>query len=245
MKIFYIIGAFLILQNISVMAQKDRRLIREGVREYNKEKYGEAEISFKQALDQNEKSFPADYNVANSLYKQNKYKEAAEKYDLLSKKDAGKENLADVYHNLGNSFLEEKQYEKSIDAYKNSLKLRPQDEATRYNLAYAQAMLKKQQQQQDQKDNDQKDNKDKKDQDKKDDQKKDENKDQEKKNDQEQDEKNKDQEKDQNEQQPENELTKQEVEQILEAIQNQEKDVKEKVEKEKARTGKASLQKDW
>jgi len=237
MKILYITGLIILFFVQSIEAQKDRKLIREGVREYEKEKYSNAEISFQKALDKNKNSYPADYNVGNSLYKQNKFKEAAEKFNDLSKKESASVNLSDVYHNLGNSFLQEKQYDKSIEAYKNSLRLKPGDEDTRYNLAYAMSMLKQQQQQQQNKDQN-KDNKDNKDKDKKDDQKND-------KQDQQKDQNKKEEQKNDQQQQQKDQLTKQEAEQILEAIQNQEKEVQEKVEREKAKAAKVYTEKDW
>ena len=57
------------------------------------------------------------------------------------------EDKADAFHNLGNVFLSQKKYEQSITAYKEALKLRPNDMDTKYNLAYAQEMIKKEQQQ--------------------------------------------------------------------------------------------------
>ena len=241
MKTYYLTVLLLLLFLTSIEAQKDRRLNREGVKEYNREEYDKAEISFRKALDLNQKSFAADYNIANSLYKQKKYKDASEKYDSLSKKEPENVKMADIYHNLGNSLLEANQFDKSIEAYKNSLRLRPEDEDTRYNLAYAQAKLKQQQEQRNQnKDSDKKE-------DNKDDKKKDE-QDQKNKPEQDQDKDRNnadDQKKEQDEQQKPNELTKHEAEQILEAIQNQEKEVKEKVDRKKALVGKSTLQKDW
>ena len=229
MKGLYLAGIVMLLFVQSLDAQKDRKLIREGVKEYEKEKYSNAEVSFRKALVKDQTSYPADYNVGNTLYKQNKFKEASEKFNELSKKESASVNLPDVYHNLGNSFLQEKQYDKSIEAYKNSLRLRPGDEDTRYNLAYALSKLQQQQQNKDQKN-------DKKDQDKKDDQKND-------KQDQQKDQDEQDEKKD--EQQPKDQLTKQEAEQILEAIQNQEKEVMEKLKREKARAAKVYTEKDW
>ena len=232
MKEFCLTSLILLFFVSSLEAQKERKLIREGVREYEKEKYGNAEISFRKALDKNQNSYPADYNVGNSLYKQNKYKEASEKFGDLSKKDVNKEQLSDVYHNLGNSYLQGKQYDKSIEAYKNSLRLRPDDEDTRYNLAYALSMLKQQQQQQ------QNQSKNNQDQDKKDEQDNDK-QDQQQKQDQKQDQQK------QQQQEQKDQLTKQEAEQILEAIQNQEKMVQEKVERQKAKAAKVYTDKDW
>jgi len=211
-----------------VFTQQERKLVRDGVREYEKNKFSEAEISFRKALDKNQDSYAAEYNIGNSLYKQNKYKEATEQFDDLRKKEPGNEGLADLYHNIGNSFLEQQQYDKSIEAYKNSLRLRPTDEETRYNLAYAMLKLKEQEQNQDKKN--EQENKDQ-------DQQQDQNKKEENKENQEQEQ--------QQQQQQQDNLTKQEAEQILQAIQNQEKQVQEKVDLKKARAAKISNQKDW
>ena len=80
-----------------------------------------------------------------------------------------KERLAAAYHNTGNALLSDKKIEESINAYKMALKNNPKDNDTRYNLAYAQMMLKKQQQNQDKNKDKNKDQK----QDQKEDQKKD------------------------------------------------------------------------
>ena len=59
-----------------------------------------------------------------------------------------KKEIASAFHNVGNALMEEKNYEKSVEAYKNSLKANPKDDDTRYNLAVAQYLMKKQQEQQ-------------------------------------------------------------------------------------------------
>lgn len=216
-------------------SQQERKLIREGVKDYYKQKFSDAEVSFRKALDKNQNSFPADYNIGNSLYKQNKFKEAAGQFESLEKKEPGKKELADIYHNIGNSYFEQQQYEKSIEAYKNSLKLRPADEETRYNLAYA--LLKLKQQKQEQQRNNQNNKNDQ--QDKNKDQQND-------KQDQQKDqEQNKENMNNQQQQQREDNLTKQEAEQILQAIQNQEKQVQEKVELKKTKAARIYNQKDW
>jgi tetratricopeptide (TPR) repeat protein len=219
--------------------QQERKLIREGVKEYEKQKFSDAEISFRKALDENQKSFPADYNIGNSLYKQNKFKEAAGQYESLQDKEPGKKELADIYHNIGNSYFEQQQYDKSIEAYKNSLKLRPADEDTRYNLAYSLLKLKQQQQQQQNQQNNQNDKNDQ--QDKNGDQQKD----QDQKKDQQKDQDQNNENQNEQDQQPKNDMTKQEAEQILQAIQNQEKQVQEKVDLKKAKSARANNQKDW
>jgi len=223
--------------------QVERKIVRTGVSDYKDGKFSEAEVNFRKATDEKPGLFEAEYDIANSLFKQKKFEEAANEYDKLLQKSNEPNKRADLYHNLGNSQLMAQQFDKSIESYKNSLRIRPNDEDTRYNLAYALENLKQQQQQQNQeqnkddknKDKDKKDNKDQQDKDQQKDQNKD-NKDQQKK----EDEKNKEE---QNPSEPK--ISKEEAEQMLNAVQNQEKDVKAKLDKKKAVARPVSAEKDW
>ncbi len=223
--------------------QVERKIVRTGVSYYKDGKFSEAEVNFRKATDEKPGLFEAEYDIANSLFKQKKFEEAANEYDKLLQKSNEPNKRADLYHNLGNSQLMAQQFDKSIESYKNSLRIRPNDEDTRYNLAYALENLKQQQQQQNQeqnkddknKDKDKKDNKDQQDKDQQKDQNKD-NKDQQKK----EDEKNKEE---QNPSEPK--ISKEEAEQMLNAVQNQEKDVKAKLDKKKAVARPVSAEKDW
>jgi Ca-activated chloride channel family protein len=159
----------IIIISAPIMAQKDKKLIREGNKLYEQQKYDEAEIQYMKANEKKE-SHIADFNIADALYKQGKFKEAAERFEELSAADLIEEKLASVYHNLGNSYLQSKEFEKSIDAYKNALRRNPDDDDTRYNLEYARKMLQQQQQQQQQQNQDDKNNENKENQDKKDNQ---------------------------------------------------------------------------
>src|SRR4030042_478472 len=131
-------------------------------------------------------------------------------------------------YNLGNSFLMANKLQESIEAYKNSLKLKPDNPEAKYNLAYAQDLLRKQQQEQQQ----QQQNKDNKDQEKKEqEQKKD---DQEKQNDDKQ-----------QKQQDQQSISKEDAERLLNAIANDEKNVQEKVKLAKAAKAKVKTLKNW
>jgi tetratricopeptide (TPR) repeat protein len=144
-------------------------------------------------------------------------------------------------YNLGNSLLMANKVQESIDAYKSSLKIDPENMETKYNLAYAQDLLKKQQQQQ-QKDQ-QKQNQDKNDQ-KKDQQNKQDNKDQnqDKKQDQNQ---NNDQKQQPRQQQQQQGISKEDAERVLNALANDEKNVQEKVKLAKATKAKVRTVKNW
>ena len=216
----------LIISSAVSFGQNERKLVREGVKDYAGNQHAEAEVNFRKALDAKPGLYEAEYDIANSLYKQKKYTESAAEFEKLIQKTEEPQKRADLYHNLGNSQLMAQQFEKGIEAYKNSLRIRPDDEDTRYNLAYALQKMKEQekkQQEQDKKDQEQ----DKKEQ--------------------EQDKKEQEQDKQeqQKEQQQEQEISKEEMEQMLNAVQNQEKEVKDKADKKKAVARPAATEKDW
>lgn len=131
----------------AVFAQKaERKNVREGNKFYETEKFTEAEIAYRKSLEVNPRSSEGTYNLGNALYKQKKFPEAAEQYQLLAgqgekmiETPEGKARLAEIYHNVGNIGMQSKEYAKSVEAYKQSLRLNPKDDETRYNLALAQS----------------------------------------------------------------------------------------------------------
>lgn len=221
-------------------AQADKKLIRKGNREYEKNKFSDSEISYRKAIDNNKQSPDAVFNVGDALYKQNKFEEAGKQFVENTNQNDDKVKKSAGLYNLGNSLLKANKLQESIDAYKNSLKLRPDNREAKYNLSYAQDLLKQQQEQQkkQQQDKDKQDpNKDKK----KEDQKKDQN------------DKNKDQQKDQNknqdqkqQQQPKKqEISKDDAQRLLNSLANDEKNVQEKVKLAKASKTKIRTMKNW
>ena len=229
---------------ISASGQNERKIIRDGVRAYEDEKYGEAEVQFRRAENINQESFEAEFNTGAALYNQEKYEETVTQYQSMLDYTPDSDKKAQIWHNIGNSLLEAQQYAPSIEAYKSSLRLNPADNDTRYNLAYAKQKLKEQQEQEQNQDQD----KEQQDQDQDQDQDKDQqNQDQDQdKDQQEQDKDQQDQGQDEQEQQPvPREISKEDAERMLKAIQQQEKDVKEKVDKKKAAAAKVKTEKDW
>ncbi len=222
----------------AVNAQADKKYIRQGNREYEKNKFSESEILYRKAIDKNKNSPDAVFNTGDALYKQNKFEDAGKQFieNVNMNEDKGKKSAA--MFNLGNSLLKANKVQESIDAYKGSLKLNPENPEAKYNLAYAQDMLKKQQEQQKQ----QQQNKDKQDKDKKDQKKdqkdqKDENKDQQK-----DDKQNQDKQQQQDQQQ---EMSKDDAQRLLNALANDEKNVQEKVKLAKAAKEKVRTVKNW
>jgi len=286
-KILFI---FLFVANIGFAqdVEKQERLankqLREGNELYQKANYPDAEVSYKKSMATHPGNPKAIYNLANAMMQQKRYKEAIAQYDYLAKNAKSTSLKAQSYHNIGNANMGLNDYQKAVDAYKNSLRKNPKDEETHYNLALAQELLKQQQDQnQDNQDDQNKDdkNQDKKDQDKKDDKEKNEdNKDDEKKDDKsKEDNKDKDEEgdedkndkedpnkdkeedkdgdqddekekpneepKDQKEQPQPGKLSPQQVKQLLEAMQNEEKKTQDKINAKKVKGQPVKTEKDW
>ena len=207
-------------------SQKENKLLRQGNKEFNKGDFKAAEKDYRKALEINKESIKGQFNLGSAVYQEKNYEEAAKIYDNLAGKNQEKETQAKIFHNLGNSYLQGKEYDKSILAYKNALMNNPKDLDTKYNLEYAKMMLQQQQQQQQNKDQQKKDEqKDKKDQ----------NQDQQKQN--------QDQQKNQNPDQKK--ISKEDAERMLEALKNDEKKTMQKVKKQKARVQAVGVEKDW
>jgi len=243
-KYFKLSGSFLMFFLLwfsgSLFAQADRKFIRQGNREYEKEKYSESEISYRRAIDKNKSSGDAVFNSGDALYRQKKFEDAGKQFIESHRMNEDKEKKSASLYNLGNSLLMADKLKESIEAYKNSLKLNPGNMEAKYNLAYAQDMLKKQENQQQQQQQQQnKDNQDqKKDQDKQEDKNKDQNQ---------QDQQQQDQQKqDENpQQQQQQEMSKEDAERLLNAIANDEKNVQEKVKLAKAAKERVKTLKNW
>ena len=240
------------LVSLYVFSQKENKHIVAGNKLYQEAKYEDAEKAYSKALEINATSYKAKFNQADALFKQEKYKEAAQQFGVLAEQTNDKIQKANAYHNLGNSLLMDQEtegnLEKSVTAYKNALRNNPKDEATRYNLAFAQKLLQQQQQQNQQnKDDKNQENKDK--QEDKENQEKQENKENDKKDEQkQQNQQNKDDNKEkQNEQQtPQpNQLSKEDAQRLLDAMQNEERKVHEKANVKKEKTSRVTIEKDW
>jgi Ca-activated chloride channel family protein len=225
-------------------AQKEAKLIRKGNNSYKEGDFKKAEINYRKSLEINTQSLKGGFNLGDALYEQKDFENSQQLFDALSKTIKDPTQLAEAFHNLGNSFLAADKYQESIDAYKNALRNNPVDMDTKYNLEYARQKLQDQQQQdQDQdKDEDQEDQQDQKDQQNK--------KDQEEQQDQQDQEQNKDQSQDEqqqkNQQQQPKQISKQDAERMLQALKNEEKKTIEKLKKEKAKMAKVTkTEKDW
>jgi Ca-activated chloride channel family protein len=213
---------------------QEKKYIHKGNELYQQKKYKEAEEDYRKAVDKKSQNVPGNFNLGDALYKQKKFADAGEQYTKLAGSPEANKNLAAAaYHNLGNSYLENKKLEESINAYKKALLNNPKDDETRYNLAYAQEKLKQQQQQNKQNQNN----------------KNQQNKNQQNKDNKNQDDKNKDQDKQnqdkKDQQQQPDKISKDDAERMLEALNNDEKQTQDKLKNKKFKGAKANITKDW
>ena len=217
------------------LAQSTRGLVNDGVDLYKEQKFAEAEVNFKKGTEKNPESFEAKFNLGDAYYKQQRYDEAIKSFQSAFVNARSDVERAKLYHNVGNSLLKSQKIKESIGAYKEALKLNPNDQETKYNLSYALNMLNNPDQNQQQKDQNKDQNQDQnKDQQKQDQQQ---NQDQQKQDQQQQEQQQ------QSQEQKEQELTKQEAEKILEALKNNEKDLQKQLRKIKGQ--RVKTEKDW
>jgi Ca-activated chloride channel homolog len=250
----YIVITFSMLASLS-FSQEEKKMLRNGNDSYNGGKIAEAANYYKKSLKEKQSYYKANFNLGDAYYKIGDlirtgkmsppdkrmkadsaanlvYEQAAQQFDVAAKSTANIDTIQKAWHNYGNAKLMQKSYEDAILGYKKALKLKPQDEDTRYNLAYAQRELKKQQDQQKKNDKNKKD--DKKD-------KKDEKKDQGEKD--KQDIKNPN-DKDKQEA-PQPQMSKEQAEKMLNALKNDEKKM-QSLRKKKGDPGqKVKVEKDW
>lgn len=230
----------MILLSTMAMAQNNTNsLLQQGNKLYDQKRYDEATANYLQALKKDPNNATGLFNLGSALYQKKQYdssrKLMAATADAI--KDKGGKSAA--HYNIGNTYMAQRKWEDAIASYKNTLRNNPQDADAKYNLSYAEEMLKKdkndkkdkQKQDQQKQDKPQQD-KDKKDKDKKDKQ------DQQKEND-----KDKKEQQDQQPQSQPSKLTEQQAEQMLNAVQQQEKKLQDKLKKEKGM--RVKMDKDW
>ena len=231
-----------------------------------------AETTYRKAISKNKTNGIAQFNFGNLHYQNDRMGEAFIQFKEAGKVVQEKTNKHKAYHNIGNVFMQSKEYGKAVEAYKEALRNNSTDEETRYNLALAKELLKKQEQENKNNKNDQEDNKDQennKDQQKnKEDNKDQNNKDQQKNNEKGEEDKNnegnsgedkKDENKpekkqqnqeqakpkDNKEQPQQNQLSPQQIKNILDAMNNEEKKIQKKMNAKKIKGTPTKSEKDW
>ncbi|MES2681084.1 MAG: tetratricopeptide repeat protein [Bacteroidota bacterium] len=229
-----------VLAGLSFSAQKDAKNIYYGNQLYFTGKPVESMELYRQALKENPNNQKAHFNLGSSLFKsalQIKaskenfiqggkkvtpdslanlvFEEAAQNFAQVANTISDKDTLHRAWHNVGNCYLQKKEYKEAVDAYKKSLKYNPKDEETRYNLAYALKHMPKDKsggggskQQQNQKEEDKND-------------------------------------KNKNSAPQQAQMNKDQAEQLLKALMNSEKKLQDKRKQKQEDAGRTSVEKDW
>ena len=250
---YILVVSMLLSVALTASAQVDRHDVRAGNRKFRKDNWKEADISYRKALVKDSTSVAANYNLANTLYRQENYEEAEKLMKKIGDNASASANAADYWYNTGDIAIAKKDWQGAVNAFKEALLKNPSDMDAKENYIYAKKMLENQQKNgggngdgqdnHDQNNQDQDQNKNGQDQNKNgQDQNKDQN------NDRNNDGQNKDQDQNQNQnqnngqgngnQQPlqgqEGKISPQQAQQMLRAIQAKEKETQDKVNKEKA-----------
>jgi Ca-activated chloride channel family protein len=203
-------------------AQSGNAQLRSGNRFYKKKQIDQSIQQYQSAVQQAPDNPTANYNLGNAQFRKNNFNEAAHSYDATVKSSPNDKPMQEKgYYNKGVAMVKDKKLAESIDAWKQALKLDANDLDARENLQKALIQLKQQQQQQ---------------------QKKDQKKDEKDKNEQKQQ-----QQQQQEQQQPKpqhSRLNKQQVEQLLKALEQKENDLQNKVKQNKQHVPNQP-EKDW
>lgn len=234
--------------SLTVSAQVDRHDVRAGNRKFRKGDWKTADISYRKALVKDSTSVPANYNLANTLYRTENYDEAAKTMEKIKDSAPSSANAADYFYNVGDIAIAKKDWQGAVTAFKESLLRNPGDLEAKENYIYAKKMLENQQNggggngqdNQDNQDNQQ--NKNDQNQDRNQDQNQDQNQN---------DQNNQPQQNNQNNQSGQHDgqqmkISPQQAQQMLRAIQAKEKETQDKVNKEKAEALKSrQKEKNW
>lgn len=248
----------------TMLAQKAHEELRKGDKAYESQDYNEAETKYRKAIEADQQSAKGSYNLGNAIYRQgDRYEEAANHFQKATENMGTAEERAKAYYNLGNAHFLNEDLDKSLEAYKQSLRLDPNDEDTKYNLSFVKKRIQQQQQQEQQQEQQESDEEKENDEEQEQQQEQDQENQDEPKDDQEkeeqenepsEDEEEKDQEnegegeeeEEQEEEQPQEQpkdLSKEEAQKLLDIIDEEEKKVQEKIRKA---TGKPTpSKKDW
>jgi Mg-chelatase subunit ChlD len=159
-----IIMLFIMLVPVTMLhAQTDRQYIREGNKLFTTGDYAKSEVEYRKALEKNDQNSQALYNLGNALLAQNKDSAAVVEFTKAAKKEINPLRKSMSFHNMGFVFQKHKMFGEAIENYKQSLRLNPHDNETRYNLELCKRQLKQQKQDKKQQQNNQGGNKKKKD----------------------------------------------------------------------------------
>ena len=220
-----VITMLLLLMTVTAVAQTDRQFIRQGNKQFHRGDYPGSEVSYRKAIEKNPKNPQAAFNLGNALMAQKKDSAAVKQFENAARLETNPLRKAQSYHNMGVICQTHKMYGEAIEAYKNALRLNPDDDETRYNLVLCKHQKQKQDQNKQNQQNDDKKQDDKKDQQKPED--------------------NKDKQEQKQQEQPKPQMSKENAEQLLNAAIQNEKQTQDKLNKAQQQPQRRNIQKNW
>ena len=257
-KLLLLVSVFFIFKSNAqeiAIDKESNNLTLDGNIEFAENNLVEAESFYRKSISKDSLNLKAVYNMGNSFYKNELKDEAINQYRSSIKKTTDKDLLHKSFHNLGNVFMQNEDYQNAVDSFKKALLNKPSDDETRYNYVLAKELLKNQQKNNKKDDKDKKNDKDKKeDKEKKNDKNKKDNKDKKddknKKDDKKEEEKkdNKSEKKNDNKENNNpkpNKISPEQLKNLLKAMDNEEKKVQNKVNKNKVKGSPIKNKKDW
>jgi Ca-activated chloride channel family protein len=207
----FLLFSFYFLVSPNLFAQKENALISKGNQLYKQKKFDESQQEYEKAVSQAPANSTANYNLGNVQFRKNNFTDASKSYTTSVEHATDKPVQEKGYYNKGVALIKQQKTDESIDAWKNALKLDPNDEDARENLEKA-LLEKKSKQPKDQKNNQQQ--------------------------------KQNQQQQQPNQQPPHSKLNKQQVDQLLKALQQRENEAQEKMNQNKTKSL-SQPDKDW
>lgn len=217
-----------------LQGQSSHKWLLQGDKSFKNQDFTSAEENYRKALDK-KKSRQGQFNLGNAVYEQQRFDEATQHYQSSKDLATTDDQKAHASYNLGNAQLKSGKLDEAISAYKEAIKLAPDDIDMRTNLYKAKLMQKqqRQQQQEQEKQSEEQKNDEKQDQSQQQDQQQQPSQQSEVDNESSKEE----------QQQQQQEMSREDAEKLLQVIENEEKNVQEKMRKVSG--SKKKPKKDW
>ena len=146
----------------------ERKLVRQGNEQFERRNFNNSLNRYNEALEHAPHSYEAQYNRANA-YLQLKLDnpqdstfsfEISNRYfeQIASNKSLTPEQRGEVLRNLGESLFKQEEYESALNAFRESLKLHPEDAETKRNYVLTKRIVDQKRKQQEQQNQDQQQN---------------------------------------------------------------------------------------
>jgi len=229
--IYPIMACLIVLTSCTSEGKQMRKNLRDGNKDYKKEDFVDAEIDYRKALDEDIRSTDASYNLGNALCRQDKGEDALKQYKVTIDNTDDKELKAKAHHNIGNMCMNNEDYQNAVASYRDALRNNPKDDETRHNLAIAQLLLQNQEEEQEDQDDKQDEQQEEQEQ---------------QQDEQQQEEQEQEEQQQEEQQQNSSDMSRDQAEQILDALMQDERDTQEKVQmQEQRKSDQRDIDKNW